>query len=446
MTTILASIAWLLLLVSLFLAPLLPSILNLLVAGFIAFKLSKLWRIRLLLLPVLSAVLSWNVRIPHLKETYLTDSAAPEVAIHRKVILGPYEKMTVVVDEPTVYYRRTSSVPIWGFRDNQWRIGITRVPMVVEEPLTSIRQMGIAATDTGTNRVVLRINSEVKNGLSRIRLELHDNQGVAATYAHDPRRNYPFETLDSSGDLGGGWASYLVFLTQHTPWNFQRAFYPDQYMPIKGFLERALAQYGASADGTLIPPAMDSMDTAGRLVDVRLRRDVKVIAAGDLPAPSSQCTGEDSGRKFSAHTTNALEVHWENNDFPPLRLAFSAIDGYLPAFSTASCVENTVWITTNHMGKIHAWKYAVSFGERSLVLKQRLTFAIPVEISGADARNYFVRSIAGDSGGYDILLARYEETPRLSGRVLARGGVLVRADLVLNSGSSTHDMKRKASS
>lgn len=406
--------------------PAIPSVLNCVCSALIVRKVSSRLMVRVLMFIAISAVMSWNLRFPTLKADHLGSPPVSDASVARKVVLGPFEKVSVKLDSPQVFYRRNTAVPSWGFKNNQWELGVTSVPMIVESPLNIIREIGIAVSKEENSRVSIGLTSTLVDGITQIRITVTDENGIAATYQQDARRNYTLEQLDSQGSPGSGWKGHFAFLTQKTPWNPTKELYPPQHAPIRDFFRNALLQSGATSTGKFVPPQFDSLDKAAVFVEQLLVREVKSLSLDRVPAPYQRCVGTDSEKSFDAFASNTLEVSWADKDIPPIRLPIVAIDGYHPSLHAVSCSGNSVWLASSHLGAIYAWRYEVNFAMRSLILKERLKLDIPDQVADKKERRFFwLASIEPSRQGYNLLLARHEQDPPSSGRFVPREGYLV---------------------
>lgn len=433
MSTIIAYIALTLILAAVLLvaaAPVLPTVFNVAIVGLVAYRTTKRWLIRIPLFIALSALISWNLRIPTLISDHFGSAPQPEVKIGRAVTLGFNEKVSLRIAAPEVYYRRGNHVPSWGFNGSggSFELGVKKVPMIVENPADALRSANIPVSSEDGQRVSIEVRSSIASGFNHIDVTVRDELGVAATLRHAPRVNFPLEKLDRSGQSDSNWLGSLAFIAQKTPWNPTKDYYPHDYAPIKEFLAEALLQRGPIVSGGSVGVTADSLDKASVPVEHYAVVSIKSLRENEVEKPYQPCVGEASGMPFDVGADVSVSIAWGDKDFPPIHVPRTPVDGNWPALNAAGCSGNGFWVSSNSNGFLRVWQYEANFESRSVILRRRVKVAFPEEIATEirAQRQFLVSSIANAEKNIGFDLAYHERDPR-SGRYVFREGYRVLA-------------------
>ena len=339
--------AILLVVLGLFVPIIIPSLLNVSIAGWLAFKASRRLAVRALLFVAFSALLSLSLRIPSL---VAGDPNETQAVVDAKVVVRPDEKVELDADSEYVYFRRKSDPPFFGIRTDG-SIGFRPLDTVYESPEQILRQLGIAHTTArGAGRVVLRIRSEEKGGILQVSATVVADGKAASKYLHRVRKSYPLEEFDYYGRFrSGDWRPALLYLSQYTVWVPKRERFSASHRPLRDFIQAALAQGGMSQDDKPVEPVLDPLNLRERLLRTAATVDLTPRYWGDLPRNTRRCDGEDAGRAFTMLVPET--VVWKDAEIPRMRLPRSAVDGYLVMPNTIFCAgRNRFWMAAYHIG------------------------------------------------------------------------------------------------
>lgn len=397
-----AIFAWILVTIAIIAAFILPTIINIALSTYIGLKITKKWISAIPTIILVSALLSFNVRIPHLASDYFSDDLMPSYEISRKLEVHPSEKILLSTNEDEIFYRSDTSVKGWGFHDN-WQLDLYETPMIVERPEWILRDLGLASTNTGSHHASITFHSKVINGRAYIRVVLRDEYGISATYKHVARRNIGIDNLNSSGEQIDPWRGYVSLFTQRTPWNWSINYYPKSFTPLADFLSKAVVLKGsekAPSSVEIQEPTLLSVLRSERLLNVQ----------DDRFAITHHCEGADRDVKYSVTaTSHSVSVIWADRDYPPLLIKIGPFDGFYHWNNVSSCSGNKFVITTLIADKALARTFEVDSSNRQATLKEwvQLPSTFPTSSRQAKSR-LFLNSLK--SGIYEFVFVRYQKT------------------------------------
>jgi len=413
MTTYIAAAFLLLLVILVSLVPAaLPTAINVAASLFLALKIAKR---RILFVPVLiavSALLSFNVRIPSMITEGGTPGKLPQSHIAKKTLIGPDDKLRLDADSDVISYRQTNEVLRWGLQ-NDWRLRLGSVSIISEYPNHILREQGVAATPGTEGNAVLRIRNTLRNdGIVEISAQIINNGEIAATYRHEARRSYPFEEIDQRGMPRDNWVSHLLYLTQFTPWNIPRDLFPKGYSPFSEFLKNAVGQYALSASGTVAQPVLEQMNDPAKLIEGTARLVFEdTLSKLSVPPLKWHCNGEDAGHEFTV--TPLVGIAWKDKEIPGLKMPIAPVDGYSPSPVTSVCSGNHFWISAyqHNLKRLYVWHYVVDFRGRSLRLQEWVKADLPknalARVEKWQRRGLHLNKVGKTS--YELFFVHYDE-------------------------------------
>lgn len=387
-----------------------PTALNIAVSAYTSIKITKRWYLVFLIVASISALLSFNVRIPNLIFDASNPDFWPSQEITRKLLIAPDEKISLKLDEPAIYYRQNTAVSHW-WPLSEGSANVKPLPMIVERPKDILRRLKFPSTVDEASRVSLTINTTHADGLVIIHAELKDQEGLAASYHHVARRNFNFENLNSRGVNKEPWRAYFSIFTQKTPWNWSRDYYPPRFSPIEDFLKKAVSfqavdAFHAQTDSDGVPARVPTKPQLATISAPPV-----ALPLDEVPEYRQKCQGISKNQPFQAYASvGQIIIFWEDQDFYPMILGGS-VDGYQGSLNVTACSGSEIKVTSVHSGEINIWHYQVDFMTRSLIPSALVNLAVPAELLDEKLRyRAYLKWI--DRGTYGIILASHKKKRR----------------------------------
>jgi hypothetical protein len=353
----------------------LPSLLNVGISAFVAFHYGRRWYSRTILFIAVSATISLGLRMPSLLSG---DHNVLRMEIPHRTLVLEDEKVRLDSDMDIVFFRKRFDPPHFGM-DNSWRIGMTPVETVYENPKSILEGLGITSSTNGESRVVLRIRSERRGNILAVNASVIVNAKTVSTYSHEVRAKYPLEDFNYYGKFPSwDWKAVFLYLTQDTFWGQRGERFNGVFSPLNSFIQAALAKAPISASTASANKVwFDLLNVPEKLRILEARIDLETMREGkDVPPNSMTCHGADSGRSFSAYLPNVLRWKDEeiNRHFPN-----SYINGYLVFPQSIACAEhpNEFWIGAYHLERINLWRYRMDGKSGVGILEEWLQSEVP---------------------------------------------------------------------